>query len=100
MLILNKVKEQSQMIKQVLLLSLMGVSLTGCIVAPYDDYNYSDRNRHYDQNRQGYDRDRDGRWKQQRNDRDEKRWEQKKNDHDKDRRDRNQFDRKWDDRRD
>ncbi len=36
------------MIKQVLVLGLIAVSLTGCIVAPYDDHP----------NRHGHDRDR------------------------------------------
>lgn len=67
------------MIKKVLLLSLVGVSLTGCIVAPYDDY--PDR---YDQ-RHEHRHDSDGRWGRS----DRHRWEHQHDDdrHDHDHRD-------------
>lgn len=50
--------------KKVLLLCVLGVSLTGCIVAPYDDYptgrydqgqqrDRGDRDRHWDRTQQG-----------------------------------------------
>jgi hypothetical protein len=58
------------MMKKVILLSVLGVSLTGCIVAPYDDdhrgghgrYDHRDRDR-WDQrhDRDRYDRDRNDR---------------------------------------
>lgn len=61
------------MIKQMVVLSLMGVFLTGCIVAPYDDYS----NRHD----QRYEHKQDsGRWSRN----DQHRWDNKR---DNDRRD-------------
>lgn len=45
--------------KKLLILSLLGVSLTGCIVAPYDDYPDNGRYDRHDKGR--YDRDRDHR---------------------------------------
>lgn len=63
-------------------LSFIGISLTGCIVAPYDDY--PDR---YDQ-RHEHRHDSDGRWDRH----DRNRWEHKRDndrhDWDKERRDR------------
>ena len=46
------------MLKQVLLVGLLGVSLTGCIVAPLDDHP----NRHHS----GYDRDDRPHWNKDR----------------------------------
>lgn len=37
------------MMKKTILLAVLAVSLTGCIVSPYDDHpRHSDRNGHYD----------------------------------------------------
>ena len=55
------------MIKKVLALGLITVSLTGCIVAPYDDHP----------NRQGHDRDHP-RWD---NDRHKPNWNRDRDDH-------------------
>ncbi|CAM9347139.1 hypothetical protein [Acinetobacter bereziniae] len=65
------------MMKKIILLGVLGVSLTGCIVAPYDDdhrdghgrYDHRDRDRwdhRHDRDRDRYDRDRNDRdwnWK-------------------------------------
>lgn len=59
------------MIKKVLLLSLVGVFLTGCIVAPYDDYPDRYQQRHDHQHRDHS----DDRW-----DRNGRRWEYKRDD--------------------
>ena len=40
--------EVDEMIKKILLLSLLGVSLTGCVVAPFDDGTYYPNNHGYD----------------------------------------------------
>ncbi len=50
------------MMKKIIILSVFAVTLTGCVVAPYDDYPRDGRH-HSGQ----YDRDRDGRpdWRNQ-----------------------------------
>ncbi|MBJ8421442.1 hypothetical protein KTJ16_03335 [Acinetobacter bereziniae] len=65
------------MMKKIILLGVLGVSLTGCIVAPYDDdhrgghgrYDHRDRDRDRDRWDHRHDRDRD-RYDRDRNDRD------------------------------
>jgi hypothetical protein len=60
------------MMKKMILLSVLAVSLTGCIVSPYDDYDHhrhSDRNAHHD--RQYADRD----WNKQ-----HRHWDDRKSD--------------------
>lgn len=53
------------MIKKLALLGLMGISLTGCIVAPYDDgYNRHDHRHNSDRR---WDRNDQQRWDNQRN---------------------------------
>jgi len=42
-------KEVRNVMKKVILLSVLAVSLTGCVLDPYDDdYGHRDRNGHYD----------------------------------------------------
>ena len=48
------------MLQKILLLGVLGVSLTGCIVAPYDDG--------YDRGGYGHRHDSDRRWDQRRDD--------------------------------
>lgn len=43
--------------KQLILLSLIGISLTGCIVAPYDDGNHRHHHDRSDSDRRYSDRD-------------------------------------------
>ncbi|MFH7765289.1 hypothetical protein [Acinetobacter sp. BSP-28] len=63
------------MMKKVILLSVLAVSITGCVLDPYydDDYRgHRDRNGHYDRDHGDRDwKDRDHRdWKHDRGDRD------------------------------
>lgn len=76
------------MIKQSIVLGLLAVSLTGCIMAPFDDYDRdngrydrNDRGDHgrYDRNDRGGMRDRDrdrGGWNQNRQD-DRRNWDRR-----------------------
>ncbi|MGE8560622.1 MAG: hypothetical protein ACN6NJ_06710 [Acinetobacter sp.] len=64
------------MMKKVILLSVLAVSLTGCVVDPYDDdyRGHRDRNGHYDRDHDHGDRDWNNKdrpdWNHDRNDRD------------------------------
>jgi hypothetical protein len=64
-----------KMMKKVILLSVLAVSLTGCVLDPYDDDygGHRDRNGHYDRHHHGdrdwHNKDRPD-WNHDRNDRD------------------------------
>ena len=67
----NEIKMVMNMLQKILLLGVLGVSLTGCIVAPYDDG--------YDRGGYGHRHDSDRRWDQRRDDKrgDDRRWDKR-----------------------
>ena len=49
------------MLKQTIVLSAITLALTGCVMAPFDDYDHNDRRYDRQQNDSRYDRNRDNR---------------------------------------